>query len=200
MNYTFKVAVIGDSGVGKSSIIKRFMYDSYTDQFTTTIGIDYVIKHFDYQNKNIKLQIWDTAGQERFKSITSAHYRGSHCVLFVYDVNCSDSFYHLLNWMKDVNVDDDANKDVLKILVGNKSDMKKNVSDEEVKKFAAVHNLLFIETSAKTANNVNILFRDIVIELVKKRSAEFNKFENIRNDKKIDVIAKKNDSECCVVL
>ena len=131
-DYSFKIVLIGDSGVGKSCILLRFADDKFNDNFYTTIGVDFRFKSVEVDNKAIKYEIWDTAGQERFKTITSAYYRGADCVLIVYDVTDRASFNHIPDWIEEVNK---LNKDDPLILVlGNKSDLEnKEVLENDVK-------------------------------------------------------------------
>jgi len=109
-----KLLIIGDSGVGKSCMLLRFVDDSYTSSFITTIGIDFKIKTIELDGKRVKLQIWDTAGQERFRTITTAYYRGAMGLLLVYDVTNDDSFRNVTNWSR--NVDQHAAENVDRLL------------------------------------------------------------------------------------
>ena len=98
-DYIFKVLLIGDSGVGKSSLLLRFADDTYTDCYISTIGVDFKIKTVELDGETVKLQLWDTAGQERFKTITSNYYRGAHGFILVYDVTNEESFKNLKQWI-----------------------------------------------------------------------------------------------------
>ncbi|XP_048581173.1 ras-related protein Rab-10 isoform X2 [Nematostella vectensis] len=117
----FKLLLIGDSGVGKTCIIFRFADNTFNPSFISTIGIDFKIKTLELGGKKIKLQIWDTAGQERFHTITTAYYRGAMGIMLVYDVTNEKSFSNISKWLK--KIDDHANEDVKRMLVGNKCDM-----------------------------------------------------------------------------
>jgi len=140
--------------VGKTSLLLRYIRDSYSPTFISTIGIDYKVKVIDVEEKRIKLQIWDTAGQERFRTITKSYYRGSHGVLLVYDVTDRQSFESIRNWMSQIT--QHADVDVNTVLVGNKRDLldRKVVSSEEGVHLAKEYNMEFFETSAK--NDVNV--------------------------------------------
>ena len=120
-DYLFKILLIGDSAVGKSSILLRFSDNIFTESFLPTIGVDFKIKTLEFQGKNAKLQIWDTAGQERFKTITSTYYKGSHGIILVYDITDMESFNKLGDWL--IEVEKNAPNNVYKILVGNKADL-----------------------------------------------------------------------------
>ena len=100
--YLFKILLIGNSGVGKSSLLLRFADDTFTDNFMPTIGVDFKIRTLEVDGKTIKLQIWDTAGQERFKTITSSYYKGAHGIIVVYDITDKESFKNIDTWMNEV--------------------------------------------------------------------------------------------------
>ena len=101
-DYLFKVLLIGNSSVGKSSLLLRFVDNQWNDLFVPTIGVDFKIRTMEIDNKNVKLQIWDTAGQERFKNITASYYRGAHGIFVVYDISDNESFKNINNWMNEI--------------------------------------------------------------------------------------------------
>mmetsp|Transcript_18964 Transcript_18964/g.21787 ORF Transcript_18964/g.21787 Transcript_18964/m.21787 type:complete len:123 (-) Transcript_18964:275-643(-) len=117
-DYLFKILLIGNSGVGKSSLLLRFADDTFTDNFMPTIGVDFKIRTLEVDGKTIKLQIWDTAGQERFKTITSSYYKGAHGIIVVYDITDKESFKNIDTWMNEV--EKHASDNVSRILCGNK--------------------------------------------------------------------------------
>lgn len=117
-DYLFKILLIGNSGVGKSSLLLRFADDTFTDNFMPTIGVDFKIRTLEVDGRTIKLQIWDTAGQERFKTITSSYYKGAHGIIVVYDITDKESFKNIDTWMTEV--EKHASDNVSRILVGNK--------------------------------------------------------------------------------
>eukprot|EP01108_Squamamoeba_japonica_P005606 TRINITY_DN44_c0_g2_i1.p1 TRINITY_DN44_c0_g2~~TRINITY_DN44_c0_g2_i1.p1 ORF type:complete len:205 (-),score=70.18 TRINITY_DN44_c0_g2_i1:286-900(-) len=157
-DHFFKILLIGDSGVGKSCLLLRFADDSWTDTHISTIGVDFKIKTLQIDGKTIKLQIWDTAGQERFRTITSSYYRGAQGIILVYDCTDPESFHNVKQWMGEI--DRYACENVNKLLVGNKCDLRdeKRVESETAKEFADNMEVPFIETSAKTATNVEETF------------------------------------------
>jgi len=167
-DHLIKLLLIGDSGVGKSCLLLRFSDDSFTPSFITTIGIDFKIRTIELDGKKIKLQIWDTAGQERFRTITTAYYRGAMGIIMVYDVTDEKSFVNIRNWMR--NIEQHACEDVNKVLVGNKCDLneKRMVDWEKGKALADEFKIDFLETSAKTATNVDSSFI-MLAKQVKKR-------------------------------
>mmetsp|Transcript_7100 Transcript_7100/g.10175 ORF Transcript_7100/g.10175 Transcript_7100/m.10175 type:complete len:216 (+) Transcript_7100:83-730(+) len=170
-DYLFKLVLIGDSGVGKSCLLLRFADDAFTESYISTIGVDFRFRTVKMDKKTVKLQIWDTAGQERFRTITSAYYRGADGIIMVYDVTSSDSFDHVNDWLKEVNRY--ASEGTCKLLVGNKSDRTadKVVTAEQAKEFADDLGIAFLETSAKSAKNVEEAFLTMAGELIKQRMA-----------------------------
>lgn len=158
-DHLFKLLLIGDSGVGKTCILFRFSDDAFTTTFISTIGIDFKIKTVELKGKKIKLQIWDTAGQERFHTITTSYYRGAMGIMLVYDITNEKSFENIVKWIR--NIDEHANEDVEKMILGNKCDMsdKRTVSKERGELVAREHNIRFMETSAKANINIEEAFR-----------------------------------------
>lgn len=167
--YLFKYIIIGDSGVGKSCLLLQFTDKRFVSEHHLTIGVEFGARIVELEDVHIKLQIWDTAGQESFRSITRSYYRGAACALLVYDVTRRDSFRHLTSWLEDARHNGSSNMSI--ILVGNKSDMKETaqITREEGEAFANEHGLLFLETSAKTGENVEEAFllpaRDILTKI-----------------------------------
>ncbi|AGO11490.1 AaceriABR220Wp [[Ashbya] aceris (nom. inval.)] len=157
-DYLFKLLLIGDSGVGKSCLLLRFADDTYTNDYISTIGVDFKIKTVELDGKTVKLQIWDTAGQERFRTITSSYYRGAHGIIIVYDVTDQESFNNMKTWLQEI--DRYGTAGVVKLLVGNKNDLKdKKVVDFEVaREFADSLNIPVLETSALDSSNVEEAF------------------------------------------
>ena len=164
-DYLFKILLIGDSGVGKSCLLNRFTEDIFSENYISTIGVDFKIRTLDIDSKTIKLQIWDTAGQERFRVITSAYYRGAHGIILVYDVTSEMSFKNLSYWLDETAKF--ASENINKLIVGNKCDVvKREVEFITAKEFAENLNISYLETSAKTGTNVSQIFRDIAYNLL----------------------------------
>jgi len=167
-DYLIKLLLIGDSGVGKSCLLLRFSDDSFTPSFITTIGIDFKIRTIELDGKRIKLQIWDTAGQERFRTITTAYYRGAMGILLVYDVTDEKSFGNIRNWIR--NIEQHATESVNKMLIGNKCDMvdKKVIDTARGKALSEEYGIKFLETSAKTGQNVEEAFITLAKDIKKR--------------------------------
>ncbi|CAG8433205.1 517_t:CDS:2 [Ambispora gerdemannii] len=161
---TLKILLIGNSNVGKSSLLLRFTDDTFLpqDEVSATIGVDFKVKIIEVEGKKYKLTIWDTAGQERFRTLTSSYYRGAQGVILVYDVSNRETFDELENWFTELSTYC-TNKDVIKILVGNKLDKETSraISRKEGLAFAQKSNTLFIECSAKTREGVEEAFEEL---------------------------------------
>jgi len=169
--YLFKYIIIGDTGVGKSCLLLQFTDKRFQPVHDLTIGVEFGARMISIDNRQIKLQIWDTAGQESFRSITRSYYRGAAGALLVYDITRRETFNHLTRWLEEAR--QNANQTMVIMLIGNKSDLdhRRQVSTEEGEKFAKEHNLIFLETSAKTAANVEEAFINTAAKI----------YENIQN-------------------
>lgn len=168
----FKLLLIGDSGVGKTSILFRFSDDAFTPTFISTIGIDFKIKTIELRGKRIKLQIWDTAGQERFHTITTSYYRGAMGIMLVYDITNAKSFDNIQKWLR--NIDEHANEDVEKMIVGNKCDMedRRIITKEKGEAIAREHGIRFMETSASSNINVERAFLELAKAILDNQTAD----------------------------
>ncbi|XP_028319927.1 GTP-binding protein YPTC1-like [Gouania willdenowi] len=171
-DYLFKLLLIGDSGVGKSCLLLRFADDTYTESYISTIGVDFKIRTIDMDGKTVKLQIWDTAGQERFRTITSSYYRGAHGIIIVYDVTEQESFNNVKQWLDEI--DRYACDNVSRLLVGNKSDLlsKKVVDAATAQEVASSLRISFLETSAKSSENVERAFLTMASEIHHRLASE----------------------------
>ncbi|BFG22359.1 hypothetical protein CerSpe_086330 [Prunus speciosa] len=166
-DYSFKILLAGDCGVGKSSLLLSFI-SNFVQDLSPTIGVDFKIKQLLVGGKRLKLTIWDTAGQERFGTVISSYYRGAHGIILVYDVTRRETFTNLSNiWAKEVETYS-TNPECIKILVGNKVDRENEraVSREEGMALAQEHRCLFLECSAKTRENVQQCFRDLTLKML----------------------------------
>ncbi|KIS66012.1 putative Rab family GTPase YPT6 [Mycosarcoma maydis] len=157
----FKLVFLGEQSVGKTSLITRFMYDTFDNTYQATIGIDFLSKTMYLEDRTVRLQLWDTAGQERFRSLIPSYIRDSSVAVVVYDITNRASFQNTSKWVDDVRAE--RGNDVIIVLVGNKTDLsdKRQVTTEEAEKKAQEFNVMFIETSAKAGHNVKVLFKKI---------------------------------------
>jgi len=192
-DYLIKLLMLGNSDVGKTSIIQRFTKDSFDPFIISSIAIDFMLKTINLGGKKVKLQIWDTAGQERYRSMARAYYRGAMGIFLVYDITDRLSFTNIKGWVQDLK--EHAASNVKKILVGNKCDSEKGrlVTFNEGQNLASMYNMGFYEVSAKNDVNVSEAFiticQDIIRSLVEKKTTRNNS---------VDIDRSTNDkSSCC---
>lgn len=166
--YNFKYIIVGDSGVGKSCLLIQFTDDRFENMHDITIGVEFGSKIINIKNDIIKLQIWDTAGQESFRSITRSYYRGAVGAIIVFDITKRESFEHIQEWINDIYKY--SGTQTTSILVGNKNDLEdqRMVTKDEAHILAKENGLIYIETSAKNANNVKDIFISTANEIYKK--------------------------------
>ena len=201
-DYLFKLIIVGDTNVGKTNIMSKYIKDQFNITSKSTIGVEFGTKILEIDNKKVKAQIWDTAGQERYKSITSAYYKGAKGAFIVYDITNKSTFESVDKWIKDLNSYGDKNLTML--LIGNKSDLedKRIINKEEGEEKAKSFELGFIETSAYNGDNIDQAF-DIMLKEVLKRYIVDNDINNEEleagNGNNIELI-KKNENKkkkCC---
>ncbi|PAA58787.1 hypothetical protein BOX15_Mlig019484g2 [Macrostomum lignano] len=170
-DYMFKLLIIGNSSVGKTSFLFRYADDSFSSAFVSTVGIDFKVKTVFRDDKRVKLQIWDTAGQERYRTITTAYYRGAMGFILMYDVTNEDSFNAVQDWCTQIKTYSWDNAQV--VLVGNKCDLDEDrvVSAERGRQLANQLGLEFFETSAKDNLNVTDVFERLV-DIICERMSE----------------------------
>ena len=205
----FKLVLIGDTGVGKTNILSRYINNEFSLATQSTVGVEFGSKIIKKNDKLIKLQIWDTAGQERYKSITSAYYKGSKGALVVYDISRKGTFENVDKWIEELKAN--GSEDVLIMLVGNKSDLedKREVKTEEVIKKAEQFKVAFCETSALDGKNIDHAFDNLINEIAKKVERDkVNEAKNMQDSKGITLDTaeekrnetdknKKNNKNCC---
>lgn len=196
-DHLFKLLIIGDSGVGKSSLLLRFADNTFSGSYITTIGVDFKIRTLEIDGEKVKLQIWDTAGQERFRTITSTYYRGTHGVIVVYDVTNGESFANVKRWLSEI----DQNCEMVnRILVGNKNDdpERKVVLTEDAQGFAERMKIKLFETSAKENINVEEMFNEIT-RMVLQSKREHKERQHQGNDSgiKLGKTVGKKKRRCC---
>ena len=178
-HYLLKYVIIGDSGVGKSNILLRYINNVFSEEFKTTVGVEFFAKNIELNNYIYRIQIWDTAGQENFRSIARAYYKNSVCACIVYDITSHSSFESIQGWIDDCTKQ--TSKSILLLLIGNKNDLNnmREVSYEEGQAFAKSHNMIFLETSAKTGDNISEIFEKSVNQI--EQNIKDNKYD-LEND------------------
>ena len=199
----FKVVLVGDSFVGKTNIMSRYLKNEFHEDSKATVGVEFGSKQFTIDGHSVKAQIWDTAGQERYKAITSAYYKGAKGAFIVYDITRKNSFESVERWVSEViSV---ADKKITIVLIGNKSDLEdqRQVTKEEAQDKANKLEIAFMETSAFSGDNLDKAFEMMMNEVYKKCH------EEMLDDGDLDIIqggedinlAKKNDNtqkkKCC---
>ena len=184
-DYKLKIVVIGDSRVGKTNLIKRFITNTFNQNSKSTLGVEFMSKLYKIKNHIFKIEIWDTAGQERYKSITSVYYKGAKGALVVYDITSKISFNNLDKWMTEIK--DITSKDIRLMIIGNKIDLKqfREVTIEEAVVKAKEFGIPLIETSALDATNVNKAFNVLLTEIYNQT--------NIPNTLNVPNISNNND-------
>ena len=200
----YKIIIIGDSGVGKSNILGRYLHNEFKHDTKSTVGVEFGSKQLKVDGVNIKLQIWDTAGEERYRAITSAYYKGSKGCFIVYDITSEISFENVEKWYEEIRKS--AEKEISVILVGNKCDLEneRKVSIEMGQSKAKNLNCPFFETSALNNTNIVTAFQSISENIYNRCKNEKNledddDYEIVpKDDKKIDINTnKKKETTCC---
>ena len=165
-----KVILIGDSGVGKTNIMSKFLKNQFMEESKATIGVEFGSKLFNHEGHKIKAQIWDTAGQEKYKAITGAYYKGSKGALVVYDITQKKTFENIEKWVNDLKAAGDPKITI--ILIGNKNDLddKRQVSKDQGEEKARSFGCAFLETSAYSGDNIDKAFNLMVKEIYEKFS------------------------------
>ena len=165
-----KVILIGDSGVGKTNIMSKFLKNQFMEESKATIGVEFGSKLFNDEGHKIKAQIWDTAGQEKYKAITGAYYKGSKGALVVYDITQKKTFENIEKWVNDLKAAGDPKITI--ILIGNKNDLddKRQVSKDQGEEKARSFGCAFLETSAYSGDNIDKAFNLMVKEIYEKFS------------------------------
>ena len=168
---SFKIIIVGDSGVGKSCLSIKASRNYFEDFYSPTVGFEFLTFNVKVEDQNIKLQIWDTCGQEVYRSLISSFYRSASLAIIVYSIDSEESFINIEKWLNDIKTQ--SNPDIKIFLLGNKADLedKRQVSKESGEKFFKDHKLSFFrETSAKTGFNIQNVFIEVAKELYKQHN------------------------------
>jgi small GTP-binding protein len=183
-----RLILVGDSGVGKSSIMFSYCEENFSDNFISTIGVDFRVKNAEIDNRTIKLYIWDTAGQERFRCISKSYFRNANVILLTFDLTNIYSFYNLEKWMDDIEVYSEYNPTVL--LVGNKCENYRAIPKSKIEDFVNKYSLEYFEVSAKNNINIEELFQRAIIH-------GYNRIKNSTSTNTEPKSVHSNQKKCC---
>ena len=190
----YKIVVLGDINVGKTSILSRFRYGSFDQSYMPTLGIDFFTKNLFYEDKTIRLILWDTAGQERFRSLIPSYLKNADCIIIVYDITNKDSFNSLSHWLNDAK--NNTIEGTIFVICGNKIDLKEKrvVTNEEIDEYIKKENLLYVECSAQNGEGIKELFNLIAKNLGESNFAksEYINIDFSKNDNKLKEDSKSN--------
>ena len=200
----FKLILIGDSSVGKSNILLKYLKDDFDPNSKATVVVEFGTKNVEMKNKKVKIQIWDPAGQERYRSITSAYYRGAKGAFIVYDITRKNTFDNIDKWISDLKTNGDQN--IAIIIIGNKTDLedKREVQTDEGIKKSEEYKTAFIETSALNGDNINNAFEELIEQIYQNNSTIIEQDKNVEIDKGVNLDEENNDGneenkkKCCV--
>ena len=195
----FKLILIGDSCVGKSNILLKYLKNQFNENSKTTIVVEFGTKNIIINNKRIKIQIWDTAGQERYRSITSAYYKGAKGALIVYDITRKNTFDNIDKWITDLKLNGDKNLCI--IILGNKSDLidKREINKNDGIKKAEMYKTAFLETSALNGDNISKAFDELIEQIVINNKNIFQDDNENEIDKGVNLNDEKNNNKKNVV-
>ena len=183
--FIYKILLLGDSSVGKTCFLMRYTDNTFQDIHMSTIGLDYKLKNVQLENgKMVKIQVWDTAGQDRFRSITKNYYKGAHGIILIYDITENKSFENVKNWMNQIK--EEVPDKVTIVLVGNKKDDEEHrkVTTEQGESMAKEFGVMFFECSAKTGENIDGIFNDLVKKVVENFSKSVESGQKLKNKKR----------------
>ena len=201
-NNTFKILTLGESGVGKTAILRRYVENKFEKHHLATIGIDYQSKTIKIKNKEIKLKIWDTAGQERYRNIASHAYKGADGIMLVYDITDEYSFSKITDWMEQINSNLSKNEIGI-VLIGNKSDIEDRFIDtEKGEEKAKEYGIQYFETSALNGNGINEAFEGLAKQILKNYKIKNNdvgsRTISLQSAKPEDIVeTDKKKRKCC---
>lgn len=181
-DYSFKIVIVGDAGVGKSNILNRFVNNDFNLDSKATVGVELSTKTYKINDKIAKVHLWDTAGQERYKSVTAAYYKGAKGAMIVYDITRPETFNNVDKWFNEIR--EYGEKNVVLMLIGNKSDLKhlRAVENTQALEKATILGTPIMETSALDASNVEVAFKQLITEVYN------NALKTINNEAKVETI------------
>ena len=194
-NMTFKILTIGESGVGKTCVLRRFVENKFLKNHLATIGIDFKTKTLTINDQEIKLKIWDTAGQERFRNITTQYYKGADGIVLVYDVTDDASYEKIRDWMDQI-LSNTQRDEIGLVLLGNKCDMEPRIiTEEQGNQLADELKISYFETSALTGQGIKEAFEQLTRDIMKRKGVGNDNSDNVELKK--NVKKKQKGSDCC---
>jgi len=213
MNYdkTCQILIIGDSSVGKTSIISRYTNGTFKEEYLATVGLDYYSKEEIIDGKTINIKLWDTAGEERYKSLTQNYFRNAEGVLLVFDVTNTNSFNNLKDWISSIKLNmEGKNIFIPVVIIGNKLDMEdqREITKEQAEQFVSENKYKYFETSAKTGEGVDKSIRELATQILKQDGQMDDQKAaraTSRQLKKEDITTNNNNDEdkkggCCLIM
>ena len=195
-NMIFKIVLIGDTSVGKTNILSKYLSNEFDPDSKATVGVEFGTKDFKIEDNIVKVQIWDTAGQERYRSITNAYYKGAKGSLLVYDITNPKSFENLEKWISDLKTNGEENISI--VLLGNKSDLEseRKITTEQGKEKAEFYKFAFMETSALNGNNIEQAFNELIGDVYKNHHELFEKQAKVEiTDKAVNLENKDENND-----
>ena len=205
MNYdrTCQILIIGDSSVGKTSILTRYTNGTFKEEYLATVGLDYYSKEEIFNTKTINVKLWDTAGQERYKSLTQSYFKNAEGVIVTYDITNTESFDNLKFWINSIKTNmENKNMFIPVIIIGNKTDMEESreIMTEDAEKFAEENKYKYYETSAKTGEGVDKAIRDLINQILNQSGnddqKEFRK-DSVQIKESTEEKSEKKKKGCC---
>ena len=195
--YTFKILTLGESGVGKTCILRRFVENKFSKNHLATIGIDFKTKTISIKGYEVKLKIWDTAGQERFRNITNQYYKGADGIILVYDLTNKESMLKIKDWMEQIQ-QNTTSSEIALVLVANKVDLNRVITNDESLSLSQQLKIKSFETSALSGDGIDDIFQYLTMEIINKKKLDDSINGNgMILDKNFKQKKEKDKKDCC---
>ena len=195
--YTFKILTLGESGVGKTCILRRFVENKFSKNHLATIGIDFKTKTISIKGYEVKLKIWDTAGQERFRNITNQYYKGADGIILVYDLTNKESMLKIKDWMEQIQ-QNTTSSEIALVLVANKVDLNRVITNDESLSLSQQLKIKSFETSALSGDGIDDIFQYLTMEIINKKKLDDSINGNgMVLDKNFKKKKEKDKKDCC---
>ncbi len=183
-DHLVKLVMVGDAGIGKSSLLSKFTSGAFNQNYLTTVGVDLLFTTVEVEQKRVRFQLWDTAGAERFRSITASFYRGAHVIIVAFDVTNGDSYMSLPRWISEARRYKNSECDVILVATKADDDENRQVDSDHILALETTYGIPCVETSAKSSKNVNELFDIIAHDQMKKKEEERKGIEKAKSEKR----------------